>query len=151
MHGARIQISLCSQDKKLGELPEYKNLLTTFNTHEIVRWPEFHQTYQAEITAQADVFNGKYLGWGCLLVMHACRSWVLWVVVAERWAASVGHCSNGLQKAKRRHTVDLVPHPLHLGLVAHETDCSQVKQNIDLLVYETELSAFSQTPSGWRT
>mmetsp|Transcript_22191 Transcript_22191/g.37947 ORF Transcript_22191/g.37947 Transcript_22191/m.37947 type:complete len:483 (-) Transcript_22191:265-1713(-) len=45
------------QDKKLGELPDYKNLLTTFNTHEIVRWPAFHQTYQAEIAAQPDVFS----------------------------------------------------------------------------------------------
>jgi hypothetical protein len=39
------------QDKKLGDLPVYKALLTTFLNKEIIPWGAFEQIYAAEITA----------------------------------------------------------------------------------------------------
>lgn len=46
------------QDKKLGSLPEYQALLTTFATSEIIAWPALHARYQAEIAGQPDIFAG---------------------------------------------------------------------------------------------
>jgi hypothetical protein len=46
------------QDKKLGDLPAHKALLTTFNSSEIVRWAVFQDQYKAEIAAEAEVFSG---------------------------------------------------------------------------------------------
>lgn len=47
------------QDKKLGELPAYKELLNTFINKEIIRWPVVQATYQSEIAAQPDIFSGE--------------------------------------------------------------------------------------------
>lgn len=51
------------QDKKLGELPVYHALLTTFSTSEIVRWPVFQAAHAAELAAFPDIFgtDGKRL------------------------------------------------------------------------------------------
>ncbi|KAF5829952.1 hypothetical protein DUNSADRAFT_15288 [Dunaliella salina] len=40
------------QDKKLGELPAYKALLTTFNSSEIIRWLLFQTQYKDEFAAE---------------------------------------------------------------------------------------------------
>jgi len=47
------------QDKHLSQLPEYKGLLTSFNTSEIIRWAVFQQQYAAEIQAQPEVFGSN--------------------------------------------------------------------------------------------
>lgn len=47
------------QDKRLTDLSAYKALLTTVTNTEIIRWPEFLQTYQPEINAHTDVFGGN--------------------------------------------------------------------------------------------
>ncbi len=52
---------LSSQDKKLSELPEYKALLETFITKEIIPWGTFEQKYAEEIKAQTDIFTGEEL------------------------------------------------------------------------------------------
>lgn len=49
-------LAATQQDKKLGSLPEYQALLTTFATSEIIAWPALHARYQAEIAGQPDIF-----------------------------------------------------------------------------------------------
>ncbi|KAK9823540.1 hypothetical protein WJX72_003562 [[Myrmecia] bisecta] len=46
-------------DKKLGELPLYKDLLTTFITKEVVWWSVLKDTYAGEMEAEAEVFGGE--------------------------------------------------------------------------------------------
>lgn len=51
-------VAATAADKRLADaLPLYKQLLDTFQTPEIVRWPLFEATYGAEMAAQADVFG----------------------------------------------------------------------------------------------
>uniref|UniRef100_A0A7S3RAI0 PCI domain-containing protein n=1 Tax=Dunaliella tertiolecta TaxID=3047 RepID=A0A7S3RAI0_DUNTE len=45
------------QDKKLGELPAYKALLSTFNSSEIIRWLVFQSQYKDEFAAETEVFS----------------------------------------------------------------------------------------------
>lgn len=45
-------------DKKLDELPLYKQLLTTFTTKEIIRQSVFEAQYAGEVAAQSAVFGG---------------------------------------------------------------------------------------------
>ena len=54
------------QDKKLLELPTYKQLLQQFINTEIIRWSLFQQQYAAEMAAAADIFEGTCAcGGGC--------------------------------------------------------------------------------------
>ncbi len=59
--GFRRRCSCCpcpAQDKKLGDLPAYKALLTTFNSSEIIRWPVFLSQYKEELAAETEAFSG---------------------------------------------------------------------------------------------
>lgn len=47
------------QDKKLGELPVYKQLLQTFTTDEIVRWSVFQQQYGSDMQQVDEIFGGN--------------------------------------------------------------------------------------------
>ncbi|GLC75741.1 hypothetical protein PLESTF_001680400 [Pleodorina starrii] len=49
-------LTATQQDKKLGELPEYKALLATFTNTEIIRWTAFEAQYGAEVAAFGSVF-----------------------------------------------------------------------------------------------
>ncbi|GBF93932.1 26S proteasome non-ATPase regulatory subunit 12-like [Raphidocelis subcapitata] len=56
-------IAATAADKRLADaLPLYKQLLDTFQTSEIVRWPLFEATYGAEMTAAPDVFGAAAEG-----------------------------------------------------------------------------------------
>lgn len=46
--------------KQLLDLPQHKQLLTTFTNPEIVRWGLFDAQYGPEIQAESDVFAGEY-------------------------------------------------------------------------------------------
>ncbi|KIZ02997.1 26S proteasome non-ATPase regulatory subunit 12 [Monoraphidium neglectum] len=51
-------VTATAADKRLADaLPLYKQLLDTFQTPEIVRWPLFEATYGPEMAAEADVFG----------------------------------------------------------------------------------------------
>lgn len=51
-------VAATAGDKRLADtLPLYKQLLDTFQTPEIVRWPLFEATYGSEMAAQEDVFG----------------------------------------------------------------------------------------------
>ncbi len=47
-------------DKKLQELPEYKELLQTFITKEVVFWDQLAEKYSKELSAQQEVFGGEH-------------------------------------------------------------------------------------------
>lgn len=47
-----------AHDKKLSELPTYKQLLTTFITKELVHWSVFEKTYAAEVAEERELFGG---------------------------------------------------------------------------------------------
>lgn len=52
-------VSTTLADKKLSELPLYRQLLTTFTNTEIVRWGLFEAQFGAEMAAQPEVFGGE--------------------------------------------------------------------------------------------
>jgi hypothetical protein len=52
-------VSTTLADKKLSELPLYRQLLTTFTNTEIVRWGLFEAQFGAEMVAQLEVFGGE--------------------------------------------------------------------------------------------
>lgn len=47
------------QDKRLADMPKYKQLLHTFTTHEIISRSSLESDYQEEISAMAEVFGGE--------------------------------------------------------------------------------------------
>lgn len=47
-------------DRRLGDLPLYRDLLQTFVGKEVVRWDQFAARYQAEVAAHPDIFSGPY-------------------------------------------------------------------------------------------
>eukprot|EP01117_Protostelium_nocturnum_P001169 TRINITY_DN1148_c0_g1_i1.p1 TRINITY_DN1148_c0_g1~~TRINITY_DN1148_c0_g1_i1.p1 ORF type:complete len:479 (-),score=187.46 TRINITY_DN1148_c0_g1_i1:51-1361(-) len=66
-------------DKKLDQLPQYKSLLKSFLTKEIMRWPAFEQLYKAELgkhKAFTEQTDGKNTLWADLrnrVVEHNVR------------------------------------------------------------------------------
>ena len=42
-------LMLLSNEKKLGDLPKYNELLNTFTRHELIRWENFKQVYEEEL------------------------------------------------------------------------------------------------------
>jgi hypothetical protein len=70
------------QDKKLGDVPAYKVLLTTFNSSEIIRWPVFQQQYKDEFAVETEVFSGVYVS------VHACVCACVFVLFAAGGAQS---------------------------------------------------------------
>lgn len=87
--------NLTLQDKKLGDVPAYKALLTTFNGSEIVRWPAFQLQYKDEIAAETEVFSG---------VCTVCTHFTLWA-----------HC---IQELRREDDVKLAVYVLHVSYSA---------------------------------
>ncbi|GMH32467.1 hypothetical protein BSKO_00301 [Bryopsis sp. KO-2023] len=52
-------LNLTFQDKNLGDLQLYKDLLKTFITKELVFWGKFEDTYRSAIMEELDIFGGK--------------------------------------------------------------------------------------------
>eukprot|EP00878_Enallax_costatus_P020026 GHUV01021155.1.p1 GENE.GHUV01021155.1~~GHUV01021155.1.p1 ORF type:complete len:443 (+),score=148.88 GHUV01021155.1:324-1652(+) len=53
-------VSTTAAYKQLADLPQHKQLLTTFTNPEIVRWGLFEAQYLPEIQAETDIFAGEY-------------------------------------------------------------------------------------------
>jgi len=69
-----------NEDKKLSQIPEYKNLLTAFLTQELMRWPQLEKSYAGELNKHSffsDVgSDGKNQFWSDLrkrVVEHNIR------------------------------------------------------------------------------
>eukprot|EP00877_Chromochloris_zofingiensis_P012276 jgi/Chrzof1/7301/Cz02g18120.t1 len=52
-------LTTTANDKKLSELPLYRQLLTTFQNPEIIRWNLFESQYGADMTSEVAVFAGE--------------------------------------------------------------------------------------------
>lgn len=53
-------MNLTAADRRLDDMPLYKDLLTSFLTQEVLWWSTLSQKYQSELTSQADIFLGPY-------------------------------------------------------------------------------------------
>lgn len=53
-------LQLTQADKKLSQLPLYKELLTTFSTKELVWYRTLEEKYREEMAAETEVFAGEY-------------------------------------------------------------------------------------------
>ena len=65
-------LMLLSNEKKLGDLPKYNELLNTFTRHELIRWENFKQVYEEELRNGLEFIFFLFFVFGVInfLTMH---------------------------------------------------------------------------------